>query len=67
VQNSVLVGDDYFCEDASAWNIFRVNLVSNNSGGGQRTYNADGTIVSTTLVDSALGSERTPRVALAFR
>jgi len=58
VQNSVLggvFGNDYFYEDASAWNIFRVNLASNNSGVSQRTYNADGTIASTTLVDSALG------------
>jgi IgA Peptidase M64 len=41
VQNSVLggvFGNDYFYEDASAWNIFRVNLVSNNSGVSQRTY-----------------------------
>ena len=36
-------GHDYFYEDASAWNIFRVNLESNDSGVSHKTYNADDT------------------------
>jgi IgA Peptidase M64/FG-GAP-like repeat len=47
-------GHDYFYEDAEAWNIYRVNLVSNVSGVSQRKYN-NGTILSTTLKDTALG------------
>ena len=58
VQNTVIGGvfsQDYFYEDGSAWNIFRVNLISNDSGVSQKTYNADGTVKSTTLKDTALG------------
>jgi IgA Peptidase M64/FG-GAP-like repeat len=54
---------DYFFEDASAWNIYRVNLISNDSGVSQRVYDehgtpadsSDDTITSTTLRDTALG------------
>ena len=56
-------GHDYFYEDAQAFNIFRVNLISNDSGVGRRVYDehgtpadaSDDTIVSTTLRDAALG------------
>lgn len=51
VQNILLggvFGNDYFYEDASAWNIFRVNLISNESGVSQRRYD-NGNILSTTL------------------
>lgn len=56
-------GHDYFYEDAQAFNIYRVNLISNESGVSQRVYNemgtpsdsSDDTIVSTTLKDTALG------------
>ena len=66
VQTNVLDGlfkQDYFYEDASAWNIFRVNLISNDSGVSQRVYNemgtpadpSDDTITSETAKDTALG------------
>lgn len=56
-------GHDYFYEDAQAFNIFRVNLISNESGVSRRVYDehgtpsdgSDDTIVSTTLKDTALG------------
>ncbi len=56
-------GHDYFYEDAQAFNIYRVNLISNQSGVSQRVYDehgtptdpSDDTIVSTTLRDTALG------------
>ena len=56
-------GRDYFLEDASAWNIFRVNLESANSGISTRVYNdmgtpddaSDDTITSTTLLNTPLG------------
>jgi hypothetical protein len=56
-------GHDYFYEDAQAFNIFRVNLISVDSGVSQRVYDehgtpsdgSDDTIVSTTLKDTALG------------
>jgi hypothetical protein len=56
-------GHDYFYEDAQAFNIFRVNLISNDSGVSQRVYDehgtpadgSDDTIVSTTIKDTALG------------
>ncbi len=47
-------GHDYFYEDASAWNIFRVNLISNESGVSQRRYD-NGNVLSATLKDTALG------------
>ena len=34
---------DYFLEDASAWNIYRVNLESADSGVSTRTYDLHGT------------------------
>ena len=54
---------DYFFEDASAWNVHRINLISNNSGVSQRVYDehgtpadsSDDTITSTTLRNTALG------------
>ncbi|MCB0168089.1 MAG: VCBS repeat-containing protein [Anaerolineae bacterium] len=56
-------GHDYFYEDAQAFNIYRVNLISKDSGVSQRVYDERGTpsdgsddiIVSTTLRDTALG------------
>ena len=56
-------GHDYFYEDAQAFNIYRVNLISKASGVSQRTYDekgtpddrSDDTVVSTTLKDTALG------------
>src|SRR4029078_5665895 len=56
-------GHDYFYEDAQAFNICRVNLISNQSGVSQRVYDehgtptdpSDDTILSTTLRDTALG------------
>jgi hypothetical protein len=55
-------GHDYFYEDKQAFNIFRVNLISNQSGVSTRVYNeqgtpddaSDDTITSTTLRDTAL-------------
>jgi len=60
--NGVFVRD-YFLEDKSAFNIFRVNLISNESGISTREYDEKGTpedekddtIISTTLLDTALG------------
>jgi len=57
VQNNVLDGvfaHDYFYEDASAWNIFRVNLISQDSGVGTKVYNPDGS-VTTNNKNTALG------------
>ena len=56
-------GHNYFYEDAPGFNIFRVNLIANESGVSQRVYDEMGTpsdgsddvIVSTTLKDTALG------------
>lgn len=58
----VVFGHDYFYEDAQAFNIYRVNLISNESGVSQRVYNEMGTpddpsddiIASTTMKDTAL-------------
>ncbi|HEX7288782.1 MAG TPA: M64 family metallopeptidase [Candidatus Angelobacter sp.] len=55
-------GHDFFREDQNAFNIFRLNLVSHDSGVSQRVYDehgtpmngADDTIVSTTIKDTAL-------------
>ncbi|OUJ74463.1 M64 family metallopeptidase [Hymenobacter crusticola] len=55
-------GHDYFYEDNQAFNIFRVNLISNASGVSTRVYDEHGThdnpkddtIVSTTMKDTAL-------------
>ena len=56
-------GHDYFSEDASAYNIYRVNLDSVDSGVSVRTYDehgtpadsSDDTIASETIHDTALG------------
>jgi hypothetical protein len=56
-------GHDYFYEDAQAFNVYRVNLISNESPVSTRVYDekgtstdaSDDTIVSTTLRDTALG------------
>jgi hypothetical protein len=56
-------GHDYFYEDKQAFNIYRVNLISAQSGVSQRVYNENGTpsdpsddtIVSTTIRNTALG------------
>jgi IgA Peptidase M64/FG-GAP-like repeat len=55
-------GHDYFYEDAQAFNIYRVNLISNQSGVSRRVYDehgtptdpSDDTIISTTTKDTAL-------------
>lgn len=56
-------GHDYFYEDMQGFNIYRVNLISSESGVSQRVYDehgtpndaSDDTIVSTTLRNTALG------------
>ena len=55
-------GHDYYSEDASAFNIFRVNLESVDSGASVRTYDekgtvdpSDDTVVSETIRNTALG------------
>ena len=56
-------GNDYYSEDASAYNIYRVNLESVDSGVSTRTYDehgtpsdpSDDTISSETTLDTALG------------
>lgn len=56
-------GHDYFYEDAQAFNIYRVNLISAESGMSKRVYDenstptdpSDDTILSTTLKNTALG------------
>lgn len=66
VQTAVLdgvFGNDYFYEDASAWNIFRVNLESVDSGISTRMYNpqgtpddgSDDTVASETILNTSLG------------
>jgi len=46
---------DYFYEDAQAFNVYRVNLVSPESGVSRRVYKEAGGGASTGLVDTALG------------
>src|SRR5215510_5935136 len=56
-------GHDYFYEDKQAFNIYRVNLISAQSGVSQRKYDehgtpddaSDDTIISTTLKNTSLG------------
>ena len=56
-------GRDYFYEDKSAYNIYRVNLISAQSGVSTRVYDehgtptdpSDDTITSTTIRNTALG------------
>ncbi len=45
---------DYFYEDKQAFNIYRVNLISNDSGVTRHTYDSDGNLVSTNNKDTAL-------------
>ncbi|MCU1441859.1 MAG: hypothetical protein JWQ59_9 [Cryobacterium sp.] len=60
---SGVFGHDYFYEDASAWNIFRVNLESVDSGISTRTYDehgtpadaSDDTVASETILNTSLG------------
>ena len=55
-------GHDYFYEDKQAFNIFRINLISKDSGVSTRKYDehgtpddaSDDTIISTTIKDTAL-------------
>jgi IgA Peptidase M64/FG-GAP-like repeat len=46
---------DYFYEDAQAFNLYQVNLVSRESGVTRRVYKEAGAGASTELVDTALG------------
>ncbi|MEV4315595.1 M64 family metallopeptidase [Actinocrispum sp. NPDC049592] len=56
-------GHDYYAEDASAYNIYRINLESVDSGVSTRTYDphgtpsdaSDDTVASETILDTALG------------
>ena len=62
VTNGVF-GHDFFREDQNAFNVYRLNLVSVDSGVSQRVYDehgtpsdgSDDTIVSTTIKNTALG------------
>jgi hypothetical protein len=66
VQNILIdgvFGNDYYSEDASAYNIYRVNLESVDSGVSTITYDlhgtpsdpSDDTVTSETILDTALG------------
>ena len=54
---------DYFYEDMQAFNIYRVNLISNQSGISRRVYDENGTpndssddiLMTETIIDTALG------------
>ena len=46
--------NDYFFEDIQAFNIYRVNLISVDSGVGTKTYN-NGTLLNTVTKNTALG------------
>jgi len=56
-------GHDYFYEDKQGFNIFRVNLISVDSGVSQKRYDehgtpadgSDDTVISTTIKNTALG------------
>ena len=57
VQDLLLNGlfrHDYYFEDIQAFNVFRVNLISVDSGVGTKQYN-NGTLLSTTTKNTALG------------
>ena len=47
-------GNDYFYEDASAFNVYRVNLISNDSGVSQRVYDEHGTPTNCTSTKAAI-------------
>ncbi len=49
-----LFKNDYYFEDIQAFNVFRVNLISVDSGVGTKTYN-NGTLLSTVTKNTALG------------
>ncbi len=57
VQDLVLNGlfrNDYYFEDIQAFNVYRVNLISQDSGVGTKTYD-NGNLLSTTTKNTALG------------
>jgi hypothetical protein len=67
VENTVIkgvFGHDYFLEDASAWNIFRVNLESTDSGVSTVTYNEMGT--SSDASDDTVASRVNHNTALGM-
>lgn len=45
---------DYFYEDSQAFNVYRVNLISNDSGVTKHTYDADGNLIDKDEKDTAL-------------
>ena len=49
-----LFSHDYYYEDKQAFNVFRVNLISVDSGVGTKTYN-NGTLLNTVTKNTALG------------
>ncbi len=57
-------GRDYFFEDASAWNIFRVNLESVDSGISTRIYDEHGTPADAS--DDTITSDVTRNTALGI-
>ena len=65
VDTTVMAGvfaHDYFFEDASAWNIYRVNLESTDSGVSTRTYDEHGTPADAS--DDTISSETVRNAAL---
>ena len=56
--NDMLLDDvfqkDYFYEDSQAFNIYRVNLISNDSGVTTHTYDANGVLTNTVTRNTAL-------------
>ena len=66
-------GRDYFYDDASAWNIFRVNLISVDSGVSVRVYDEHGTPAGPGELDGLEGESahgpgrRQPRLDAALR
>ena len=49
-----LFKNDYYFEDIQAFNVYRVNLISVDSGVGTKTYN-NGTLLNTVTKNTALG------------
>lgn len=45
---------DYFYEDSQAFNVYRVNLISNDTGVTTHTYDSDGNLINTESRDTAL-------------
>ena len=56
-------GNDYYSEDASAYNIYRVNLESVDSGVSTRTYDEHGTPSDPATTPSAPRPPSIPRLA----